>query len=170
MSIEKQIAHKTIARLDGIAARVERLHAEGKILPKVAAELLHSIDSFADRMQIAADGEEAFRAFQAKVIQKDPDEKYMDTYDNPNKVVQSDPDEEYMHKTGPSFNSKGIDNYDQDRSITVTDRDEHAVRDLNEYAGGTKKQPSWSKGPAGKSTKQGSSLPANPTVVKVWAD
>jgi len=177
MSIEKQIANKTLARLDGIATRVEKLKADGKISPKVAADLLHSIDSFADKMQIAAYGEEAFRAFQAKVakvIQKDPDEGYMDTFDNPNKVVQSDPDEPYMHKTDQSFNAKGIDNYDQDRTVTVTDRDEYQVRDLNEYAGGTKKQPSWSKGPAGKSTKQGAvqarQAAPTPAPIKNWAD
>ena len=91
----------------------------------------------------------------------------MNTFDNPNKVIQSDKDEPYMHSIGPSFNAKGIGTYDVDRTSTVSERDEYAVRDLNEYAGGTKKQPSWAKGPAGKSTKQGSTVPRQAS--KTWA-
>lgn len=177
MTIEKQIASRTLNRLDSIAARIEKLKAEGKLNPKVAAELLHNVDTFADKLQIAAYGKGNFMAFQAKVakvIQKDPDEKYMDTYDNPNKVIESDSDEPYMHKTEQSFNAKAIDNYDQDRTTTVSERSEYQVRDLNEHAGGTKKQPSWSGGSAGKSTKQGAARSAArsaPVVPpKKWAD
>jgi hypothetical protein len=49
-----------------------------------------------------------------------------------------------------------MDTFDADISSSVHDRDEYQVRDLNEFASGTKKQPSWEKGPAGKSTAIGS--------------
>lgn len=174
MPIAKEVANQVLTNLDKVAARLEKLASEGKIDPKVAASLVKEVDNYADRFQVAAFGPDAFRNFKAKVLKKDSDEKYMDTFDNPNKVIQSDSDEDFMHKTGPSFNSKGIDNYDADRTTTVSERKEYDIRDLNEYAGGTKKQPSWPGGSAGKSTKQGSQRPAQaaarpaPKAEKTW--
>jgi hypothetical protein len=75
----------------------------------------------------------------------------MSTFEKPFGVHRSDPDEPYMTS------------YDVDQSHNVTDRDEHKIRDLNEYADGTKRQPSWARGPAGPSTRQGSAKP------KRWA-
>lgn len=159
MAMDKKSANQVLQILDDTAKRMEKLKVAGKIDPKVADGIVREIDTFADRVQIAAFGKESFQRFVSKVIQKDSDEKFMDTFDNPNKVIQSDSDEPYMHKAPPSFNSKGIDTYDQDGTSAVSDRKEYDVRDLNEYAGGTKKQPSWPGGSAGKSTKQGSTAP-----------
>ena len=63
--------------------------------------------------------------------------------------------------SGASFNGKSIPTYDQDNTHSMTERDEYNVRDVSEWSDGTKQQPSWERGPAGKSTKQGSS--------KTWA-
>lgn len=167
MTIEKQVANRVLANLDETANKIEALAKSGKMDPRLAAALTKDIDSFADKFQVAAFGPDSLKRHAqkvAKVLQKDSDEKYMDTFDNPNKVLQSDSDEPYMHKTEQSFNAKGIDNYDQDRTTTVTDRDEYQVRDLSEWTEKTKKQPSWSKGPAGKSTKQGSAPAAKPAA------
>lgn len=161
--MKKQVANAILSKLDSTAETIETLAKEGKIEPKEAAKLIQNLDSFADRFEIAAYGESNLKARQAKVIQQDSDEPYMKTFDNINEVLQSDADEPYMHKSPPSFNSKGIDNYDQDRSSTVSDRDEYQVRDLSEHADGTKPQPSWPKGSAGKSTRQGTETP------KSWA-
>ena len=175
MAIDKKVANKVLASLDEAAGKLETLAKAGKVDARLAASLIGEIDGFADKFEAAAFGPknlENRKAKLAKVLQKDKDEPYMDTFENPNKVMQSDSDEEYMHKTGPSFNSKGIDNFDQDRTTTVTDRDEHQVRDLSEHSDATKKQPSWSKGPAGKSTKQGSAQPstlAQRVAAKTWA-
>lgn len=158
MPIDKKVANKVLQTLDDTAQRLEGLKTAGKIDPKIADGLVREIDAYADRFQVAAFGKDAFGRFVSKVIKKDPDEKYMDTFDNPNKVVQSDADEQYMHKTPPSFNSKGIDNYDQDRTTTVSDRKEYDVRDLSEMSTQSK-QPTWPGGSAGKSTKQGSTAP-----------
>jgi len=88
-------------------------------------------------------------------------------------VIQSDSDEPYMHKAPPSFNSKGIDTYDQDHTTTVSDRKEYDVRDLSEMSTQSK-QPSWPGGSAGKSTKQGAVAPRprpapKAATSKTWA-
>ena len=159
--MDKKIASKILSRLDDTAKMVEDLRDQEKVTSREAGELLHNIDSFADKLQISVMGEEAFRAFQAKVIKRDSDEPWMDTFDNPQKPIQVEPDEPFMHETGKSFNCDSIQTYDSDDTSQVTDRKEFAVRDLSEHADPTKQQPSWTSGPAGKSTKQGSA--------KTWA-
>ena len=161
--MQKQTANKILSSLDRTSDRLDGLAKAGKLDPRLAASLTREIDKFADKFQTAAFGPEKFKAHQARVIKRDADETFMDTFENPNKVIKCDADEPFMHKTPASFNADAIDNYDQDRTSTVTDRKEHNVRDLNEHADGTKKQPSWSKGPAGKSTRQGAARP------KTWA-
>jgi hypothetical protein len=161
--MDKRIAGEILSRLDSTAKMVEDLRTAGKVDPKEADELLHNIDGFADRFEIAVGGREAFEARQAKVIKRDSDEPWMDTFENPQKPIQVEPDEPYMHETGKSFNCDSIPTYDSDDTSQVTDRKEYAVRDLSEHADGTKQQPSWTSGPAGKSTKQGSTKP------KTWA-
>lgn len=160
--MDKKTANQILSSLDRSADAIDSLAKAGKIDAKVAAEISGHLDLAADKVEIAAFGQTNLAARQAKVLQRDSDEKFMDTYDNPNKVIQSDADEKFMHKTEPSFNSKAMDTFDADRSSTVSERDEYQVRDLSEHADPAKKQPSWAKGPAGKSTKQGS-------TGKTWA-
>jgi hypothetical protein len=173
MPMQKQLANKILTSLDHTANRLEELAKTGKVDQSIIAGLVKEIDGFSDKFQIAAFGKESFERHQAKfakVIQRDADEKFMDTFDNPNKVIQSDADESYMHRTPASFNNKAMDSYDQDQTSTVSDRDEFAVRDLSEHANPVKRQPSWPRGPAGKSTKQGSTLPkSNSVPEKQWA-
>lgn len=154
--MQKRIANLVLSKLDHIAGELQALKDKGGVDPAAADSIISNIDSFADKFEVAAFGKENLEKRMAKVLQQDSDEPYMKTFENPNKVLQSDADEPYMHKSPASFNSKGIDNYDQDRTVTVTDRDEYQVRDLSEHADSTKRQPSWSHGPAGKSTRQGS--------------
>ena len=154
-----------LSRLDRTASTIEDLKKGKKIDIKAANELIKNIDSFADKLELAAYGEKNLQLRQAKVLQQDSDEPYMKTYDNPNKVIQSDADEPYMHQSPASFNHKSMKTYDQDQTVTVSERDEFAVRDLSEWAESTKAQPSWARGPAGKSTHQGSTRKAE----KRWA-
>lgn len=163
MPIPKHIANKVLTNLDSAAQKLESLVKSGKADPRVAS-IIRDIDSFADRFQVASFGPDNLRAHQAKVLKRDSEEVYMDTFNNPVKVIHGDDDESFMHSTPASFNSKAIPNFDADRSSTVTDRNEYDVRGLNEWADGTKKQPSWARGSAGKSTRQGS------TVEKRWAE
>ena len=163
--MEKRLANRILTNLEHTATEIEKLAQGGKIDARLASELVTKIDGFSDQLEIATFGEESFQGRQAKVLQCDKDEKhYMDTFNGPNKVISGDKDEPYMHTTPAGFNSKAIGNFDVDRTTTVSDRDEYQVRDLNEYAGGTKKQPSWNGGPAGKSTHQGAEKPE-----KTWA-
>ncbi len=159
---QKQIVNKVLATLDDTANKMDALKQAGKIDPRLAAAIIHDIDSFADRFQVAAYGPDGLKRWagkvhNAKVMQRDNDEKYMETFQNPIKTITTDTDEPYMHKAEPGYNStKGIETYDKDISSSVIDRDEYNVRELNEFSPGTKKQPSWDKGPAGKSTAIGS--------------
>lgn len=166
--MDKTFANQVLATLDETASKIEAFSKEGKVDPKVASELITNIDTFADKFQVAAFGEASFNSYRqkvAKVIEKDPDEPYMkDAFENVQQPRQTDPDEPYMHKTEPSFNSGSIPTYDSDRSSTVSDeRHEYNPRDLSEWADSPKKQPSWTGGSGGKSTKQGS------TREKTWA-
>lgn len=138
MTMDKKLANKVLTNLDRTAGMLEALAKDGKVDARVASKLIGDIDSFADRFQVAAFGEKALashKAKVAKVIESDSDESYMKTFDNPNKVLEKDADESYM------------DTFDTDRTTTVTERDEYQVKDLSEHADGTKKQPSWTKGP-----------------------
>lgn len=165
MPIDKKVANKVLQTLDDTAKRIEVLKVAGKIDPKIASGLVREIDAYADRFQVAAFGKTSFQKFVGKVLKQDSDEPYMKTFENPNKVIESDSDEPYMHKAPPSFNSKGIDTYDQDATTTVSDRKEYDIRDLSEYSTQSK-QPSWPGGSAGKSTKQGATRPAAKPAAK----
>ena len=159
--IDKKVANRVLTNLDFAAGRIEGLAKSGKLDPKLAAKLVSEIDSFADRFQVAAYGAESlenFKAQVAKVLQKDSDEKYMDTFDKPIGIIEAESDEPYMKS------------FDEDITESVTDRDEYTVRDIAPEANGTKKQPSWSRGPAGKSTRQGATAPSAPAAPKTWAD
>lgn len=159
--MDKKAAGQILTKLEATASDIEALKKAERIDPKIASELVSNIDTFSDKLEIAAFGKAAFEARKAKVLMKDPDEPYMDTFENPQKVIDGDPDEPYMHESGASFNGKSIPTYDSDDTSQVTDRDEYNVREVSEWADGTKQQPSWTSGPAGKSTKQGST--------KTWA-
>jgi len=159
---KRQLANQILSTLDETANKIDELTKSGKLDQKMASEVINNIDSFSDKFQVYAFGPGSLTRHKlkvAEVLQKDSDEKYMDSFDNIQKVIQSDADEKYMHHTGPTFSGKGMGTYDTDDSSQVIHRDEYAVRDLSEYSGKTSKQPSWDKGPAGKSTKQGSEVP-----------
>jgi len=165
---QKIMVNAALTKLDRVANTLERLASDGKIDKEWAAKSIHSIDSYADKLQVAAFGPDSLKRHQAKVIKKDSDEPYMDTFDNPVKPIQTDADESYMHKVDKSFNSDAIDTFDNDRSNAVTDRKEHDVRDLSEWSDSTKPQPSWTGGKGGKSTRQGTSRNATYDE-KEWA-
>jgi len=179
---QKKIANKVLATLDNTADQLDSLVKLGKINPKLASGIIRDIETFADKFEVAVYGranlqKRASQVRQAKVIQQDSDESYMNTFENPIKAITTDADEPYMHKAEHGYQStKDMETYDADISSSVHDRPEYAVRDLNEFASGTKKQPSWEGGPAGKSTAIGSgprrpapSAPKPRAAAKNWA-
>lgn len=135
--MDKRVANEVLKKLENIADTVEQLRDKGKVNPRFATDLIQQLDSYADKFHIAAFGEESFRQHQARVLQRDKDEPWMDTFDKPFGVHQRDADESYM------------ESYDVDQSTNVVDRDEHTIRDVSPLSNGTKRQPSWSRGPAG---------------------
>jgi len=162
--MDKQVASTVLKALESVADRVQAVAGSRDLSPElteIAVKAFRDIDAVSDRIEIAAFGEDSFNRRRAKVIKRDSDEPYMETFENPQKPLKTDADEPYMHKSGKPFNGKDMPTYDDDISSSVTDRDEYNVRDLSEWSDPTKKQPSWKGGPAGKSTKQGS--------VKNWA-
>ncbi len=163
----KETASRVLTALDKTGNDVQDLIERGYLSKEAGSEILRIVDTTADKIQVAAYGQEAFDAYRrqqmAKVIKRDSDEKFMETFENPQKVIQSDADEPYMHKAPGGFNSKDVPTFDDDISSSVSNRDEFEVRDLSEHANKTTKQPSWPGGSSGKSTKQGSSKD------KTWA-
>jgi hypothetical protein len=148
-------AAEILKTLDETASQIEKLAKEGYINPKIASQVVSRIDSFSDKYQASVFGVDGLKAHQAKVLKRDSDEPYMDTFNNPQKVIKSDPDEPYMHVAPGGYSGKDIPTFDNDVSSSVSERDEYDVRDLSEWSDKTKKQPSWSKGSKGKSTAQG---------------
>jgi hypothetical protein len=62
----------------------------------MAKQLVNAIDKTADEIEVVSFGKESFVRRQAEVIQRDPDEKYMDTFQSPMQPRQVESDEPYM--------------------------------------------------------------------------
>jgi hypothetical protein len=62
----------------------------------VAKEVVNDLDRTADEIEQASFGKESFTRRQAEVLQREPDESYMDTFRNPMQPRQTDSDEPYM--------------------------------------------------------------------------
>lgn len=164
--MDRNVANEILSNLDKTANSIERLASTGQINPATAKKICATLDSFADQFQVAAFGAKNLQQHQAKVIKRDSDEPWMDTFQNPNEPIKTDADETFMHKVEKSFNADAIDTFDADRSSTVTDRKEYDIRDVSEHSNGTKPQPSWTGGKGGKSTHQGAT---RPRAEKTWA-
>lgn len=160
MPIPKEIANKVLSNLDTAATRIEKLVKSGKLDSRLASNLVRDIDAFADRFEVAAYGKDSFKRRQAKVLQHDADEKYMATFNEPNKRRQGDSDETWMDKNtaGVRWDSM-VDNFDQDRTNAVAGRREYAPVGLNEYADPPKPSASATGG-----------LKKHKASTKTWAD
>lgn len=100
-------ATHVLAGIDLLADVIEKDHVALGLEPKQAEELALHLDKTADLLEVACYGADnlAKRKIKlakdaadkvAKVIQKDSDEPYMDTFNAPQKPHQSDADEPYM--------------------------------------------------------------------------
>lgn len=106
ISMDSQAADQILARLDRIASTVQKSHEQWGMKFEAAKGLLNEIDRVADELESAAYGSESLAIRQAQiitgsektaeVIQRDSDEKYMDTFKNPQKPIQTEADEPYM--------------------------------------------------------------------------
>lgn len=99
-----QDADRVLARIDRIAATIQEKHASWGMPFKAAKEIVNALDKTADDIEMAAFGRDSLSRRQAevmgqktaKVIQRDADESYMDTFKNPMQPHQIEADEPYM--------------------------------------------------------------------------
>ena len=85
-----------LASMDRMAATLQEKHEAWGMHFEAAKAYVNEIDRCADELERAAYGERSMIIRQAQVIQKDADEGYMDTFQNPMKPIQTDADEPYM--------------------------------------------------------------------------
>lgn len=101
-AVEKKKASEILERTDRIAANIQDNHESWGMSFEAAKALVNEIDKVADDMEkhFFGDGSLNRRQVevlkQAKVIQKDSDEGYMDTFNSPSAPHQTDADEGYM--------------------------------------------------------------------------
>ena len=98
-----QDADVTLARLDKLAHTVQTKYAEWGMPFETAKEIVNAIDTTSDEIEAASFGADSLARRQAEVIaktaqviQREPDEKYMDTFANPMQPRQVEADEPYM--------------------------------------------------------------------------
>jgi hypothetical protein len=89
-------ANAQLSRLDKLAHTIQANHESWGMPFEVAKEIVNDLDRTADEIEIAAFGKESFVKRQAEVIMREPDEPYMQTFENPMQPHQTDADEPYM--------------------------------------------------------------------------
>jgi hypothetical protein len=95
-------ANDLLGRLDTIATAIQKHYASWGMSQPEAKALVNGLDRVADDFEKHAFGDTSLLRRQveilkeAKVIQKDSDEKYMETFNSPMAPIQTDADEPYM--------------------------------------------------------------------------
>jgi len=116
LQLETAQADGLLARLDRMASVVQSNHGKWGMDFTAAKNLVNAIDKIADDLEAATYGEESLlnrqaseigRSKLAQVLQRDSDEKYMDTFKNPQQPIQMEADEPYM-KAYKSDDSSGV--------------------------------------------------------------
>lgn len=113
VELEIAQADKFLARLDRIASVVQENHAKWGMEFEAAKALVNQIDKLADEIESATYGVDSMTRRQAsvlgvktaEVVQRDSDEKYMDTFKNPMSPKQTEADEPYMKAYGDDQSS-----------------------------------------------------------------
>jgi hypothetical protein len=85
-----------LRHLDDLSNHIQQQYTKLGMSFEAAKPLVQEIDKIADFIEVNAFGEESFLKRRAEVIQKDSDEKYMTTFENPMQPHQTDADEKYM--------------------------------------------------------------------------
>jgi hypothetical protein len=106
-----QDADRILNRLDKLASTVQQKYAEWGMPFEAAKEIVNNLDKVADDIEVSTFGQDSMLRRQvevlktAKVIQREPDEKYMDTFQNPMQPRQVEADEPYMKAYGDDQSS-----------------------------------------------------------------
>jgi hypothetical protein len=100
-----ETADPSLARLDKTARLIQANYEAWGMPFEAAKEIVNVLDRTADEIEVASFGEGSFRTRQlevikqartAEVIERDADEKYMSTFENPMAPIQVEGDEPYM--------------------------------------------------------------------------
>jgi len=94
-------ADRILARLDKLASTIQAQHEQWGIPFEAAKSMVNDLDKTADEIEVVAFGERSLHERQAelvtaKVVQRESDEPYMDTFQNPQSPHQVESDEPYM--------------------------------------------------------------------------
>jgi len=108
----KEDADRILGRLDRLAHTIQTDYEKMGMPFETAKDIVNDLDKTADEIEEAAFGADSLQRRQievvtasaakkpegktAEVIQRDADEKYMDTFKNPQAPVQIEADEPYM--------------------------------------------------------------------------
>lgn len=102
-------ASDILTTLDNVAEIVKAKFASWGMDQDEAKQVVNGLDEVADNFERSTFGEESFQHRQqevlAAVLQRDPDEPYMDTFQNPHQPIQTDADEPYMGAYGDDQSS-----------------------------------------------------------------
>lgn len=118
VELETAQADRFLARLDRMASVVQSNHEKWGMGFEAAKNLVNAIDKLADDLESATYGEDSLLNRQAseignlklaQVLQRDSDEAYMKTFENPQSPIQTEADEPYM-KAYKSDDSSGVRN------------------------------------------------------------
>lgn len=123
-----------LGRLDKVAAEIQTNHEQWGVPFDTAREVVNNLDKVADKIESAAFGDDSMlkrqaevlselRKKNAQVIQRDADEKYMDSFVVDQGVVQADADEPYMSA------------YSDDQSSAVRGGKDSSGKPLTQNAG-----------------------------------
>lgn len=141
---QKTAANNILGRFDALAGKIQEKYASWGLSHDQAKELVNSIDKLADDTEAFIYGDDSLQRRQAEiavetadfakeakelvgeevftkaaaVLQRDSDEPYMDTFQNPHQPVQTDADEPYMNA------------YSDDQSSAIVDGEDATGRDL----------------------------------------
>lgn len=95
-------ANDILSRLDKMAATIQENHNAMGLPFETAKLIVNDLDRTADAVERLAFGDASFARRQeeilktAQVLQKDPDEPYMDSFGSPTQPHQTEGDEPYM--------------------------------------------------------------------------
>lgn len=127
MKFAKEDANRILGRLDKLATDIQQNYQSWGLPFEQAKQLVNEIDKTADEIETATFGAESLQNRQieilapaaapaapaapaktAQVIQRDGDERYMDTFKNPMQPHQIESDEPYMKLYGDDQSSAVI--------------------------------------------------------------
>lgn len=94
--IAKEEANAILGRLDKISNYIQKNADKWGVPFDDAKGMVNDLDRTADEIELLAFGKESMLERQAEVIQKESDEPYMSTFDNPSSPHQVESDEPYM--------------------------------------------------------------------------